>query len=182
MSQLRGVARCAVRASLSCASRLRSCARPRAACCCCCPAHSSSRWATCAACYCCSPARQYGQAPAWQCPSSVPAPPQGAPGVPRQRSAPRGEPGPLGTQPPPPVLERAAFNVADPLHLAHFRLGAARAVRRGRDAATPACDTAATKARTDGGAGGAVGRHAPHSPTPKVQHAQSPREVSYNTV
>ena len=54
-----------------------------------------------------------------------------------------------------------------------FRLGAARAARRDRGAATPACDAAAKKASTDGGAGGAAGRHAPRTHAQNAAYAES---------
>eukprot|EP00964_Phaeocystis_antarctica_P139247 scaffold103996_cov66-Phaeocystis_antarctica.AAC.1 len=60
--------------------------------------------------------------PSWQRPSSPPAPPQGAPGGPGRYAL------PLGAQPRPRVLERAASKAADstaparPLHLLRARL------------------------------------------------------------
>ena len=90
-----------------------------------------------------------------------------------------GKPGPLGAQQPSPVLERAAFNVADPTTLiqcigsvllvlldAVMVLPLLHAALRPRQRAL----TAAPRVDT------------PLVQTPKMQHAQSPREVSYNTV
>ena len=51
--------------------------------------------------------------PPWQCPSSAPVPPQGAPGGYGQFGAPREEAGPLGAQLLPRVLELAASKPAD---------------------------------------------------------------------
>ena len=48
----------------------------------------------------------------WQCPSLAPAPPQGAPGSPVQLVTPRVRPQPLGSHPPPQLLELAASKVA----------------------------------------------------------------------
>ena len=65
---------------------------------------------------------------AWQCPRSATAPPQGAPDSPGWLSAPRGEAGPLGAQPPPRVLELAASKAA---HFTAFdHVGVAVAVGR----------------------------------------------------
>ena len=50
--------------------------------------------------------------PPWQCPSSAPVPPQGAPGGSGQLGTPRDEAGPLSAQPLPFVLERAASKAA----------------------------------------------------------------------
>ena len=50
--------------------------------------------------------------PPWQCPSSAPVPPQGVPGSSGWLDAPRGETGPLGAEPLPRVLERAASTAA----------------------------------------------------------------------
>ena len=61
----------------------------------------------------------------WQRPSSAPAPPQGAPDSSGWLSAPRGEAGPLGAQPPPRVLERAAFKVAHVTAFDHVGMGGA---------------------------------------------------------
>ena len=67
------------------------------------------------------PATQHGQsAPPWQCPSSPPVPPQGAPVGSGQLGTPRGEARPLGSQPRPQVLERAACKVADFTALDHL--------------------------------------------------------------
>ena len=49
----------------------------------------------------------------WQRPSSAPAPPQGVPGGSGWLSTPRGEAGPLGTQPLPRMLAPAASKAAD---------------------------------------------------------------------
>ena len=56
---------------------------------------------------------QHGQsAPPWRCPSSAPVPPQGAPGGSGRRPLSGGDAGPLGAQPLPRVLERAASKAA----------------------------------------------------------------------
>ena len=52
--------------------------------------------------------------PAWQCPKSAPAAPQGAPGSSGWLGAPTGETGPLGAQPLPRVLEPAASKATHP--------------------------------------------------------------------
>ena len=60
-------------------------------------------------------------APPGQSPSSAPAPPRGAPGSSGWRGAPTGEAGPLGAQPLPRVLERAASKATDfPAHFPAF--------------------------------------------------------------
>eukprot|EP00964_Phaeocystis_antarctica_P155663 scaffold124921_cov59-Phaeocystis_antarctica.AAC.11 len=51
--------------------------------------------------------------PPWQGPRSAPAPPQGTPDSSGWLGAPRREAGPLGAQPLPRVLERAASEAAD---------------------------------------------------------------------
>jgi hypothetical protein len=48
----------------------------------------------------------------WQCPSSAPVPPQGAPGGSGRLETPRREAGPLGAPPLPQVPERAASKAA----------------------------------------------------------------------
>ena len=57
------------------------------------------------------PARS--KCPPWQCPSSAPAPPQGAPGGSGQLCTPRKRPTHWGAQPMPRVPELAAFKAAD---------------------------------------------------------------------
>ena len=57
--------------------------------------------------------RRHGQSAAFPCPSSAAVPAQSAHGGSGWLGAPRGEAGPLGAQPPPRMLERAASNAAD---------------------------------------------------------------------
>jgi hypothetical protein len=169
--------------SQSSASRLRRCARPRAACCCCCPAHSSSRWATCAACYCCSLARQHGQAPASAVPELGTCASLGRAWRPIGGAAIPGEsPGPLGAQQPSPVLERAAFNVAS--HHTYTILGSVLLVLLDAVVVLPLLHaTLRPRQRVQTAAPAAPRVDTPLVPTPKMQHAQSAREgVSYNTV
>ena len=63
----------------------------------------------------------------WQCPSSAPVPPQGAPGGSGQRGTPRKRPSPLGARLLPPVLEPAAAGAAHFTALDHVGGAALRA-------------------------------------------------------
>ena len=95
-----------------------------------------------------------------------------------------GKPGPLGAQQPSPVLERAAFNVADPTTLIPF-LGSVLLVLLDAIVVLPLLHaTLRPKKRAPTAAPAAPRVDTPLVPTPKMQHTQSPRdrEVSYNTV
>eukprot|EP00964_Phaeocystis_antarctica_P041450 scaffold23688_cov51-Phaeocystis_antarctica.AAC.4 len=67
--------------------------------------------------------------PPWQCPSSAPVPPQGAPGGSGQLSTSRERAThSLGAQPPPRVLELAASKAADFTAFNHIQVGSSRAL------------------------------------------------------
>ena len=67
----------------------------------------------------------WSKCPPWQCPSSAPAPPQGAPGGSGQPGTPSKMPRPLGAQPLPRVLEPAASKAADFTAFDHVGMGGA---------------------------------------------------------
>ena len=75
--------------------------------------------------------------PPWQCPSSAPVPPQGAPGGSGQLETPRREAGPLGAQPLPRVLELAASKVADSTAFGHLHPGVLIIIRPSADGVSP---------------------------------------------